>query len=126
MTRITRCLRQPVMPCARNTLLSASSVSLLPCPWIRDMTSKCVTFIKASGIRAFGEADAQFPALLGFIRFVRVHPVIKARALGVAGRQFTVVQFPRSGAKPPDIENSNVQRPVGGHSEADTIRRFIS
>lgn len=44
------CRRQPLMPCRRNNLASASSVSLFPRPRIRDITSDRFALVKTSGI----------------------------------------------------------------------------
>ncbi len=41
--------RQPVMLCWRKILMRASSVSLLPCPRMWDMTSERLALVKTSG-----------------------------------------------------------------------------
>ena len=48
--RISKCLRQPLMPCRRNNFASASSVSRLPRERIRDMTSERFRFEKTSAM----------------------------------------------------------------------------
>lgn len=48
-------LRQPVMPCARKTSISRSSVALLPAPRMRDMTSDRLAAVKTSLPPAFFE-----------------------------------------------------------------------
>jgi hypothetical protein len=44
------CLRQPVILCRRNSLASASSVSLFPRERMRDITSERLASVKTSGI----------------------------------------------------------------------------
>lgn len=43
--------RQPAMPWRRKSFIKASSVSLLPCPRMRDMTSERLALVKTSGMR---------------------------------------------------------------------------
>ena len=43
-------LRQPVIPCRRNKPINASSVSRLPLPRTRDMTSERLALVKTSGM----------------------------------------------------------------------------
>jgi len=46
------CRRHPVMPCNRRSFASATSVSLLPRPRMRDITSDRLAFVKTSGMTA--------------------------------------------------------------------------
>ena len=46
----SKCLRQPVIPFARNSRASTSSVSLFPRPRIRDITSDRFALVKTSAI----------------------------------------------------------------------------
>lgn len=78
------CRRQPVMPCARKSLASASSVSLLPRPRMRDMTCDRLALVKTSGIRTSAERGGEFQPSFGFLRHVDEHPVAKPGPLCIA------------------------------------------
>jgi hypothetical protein len=51
--RISTCLLPPVMPCARNTCINASSVSLFPRERMRDITPLGLALVKTSGAEFF-------------------------------------------------------------------------
>lgn len=51
LPRISTCLRQPEIRCARNSRISASSVSRLPRPRMRDITSDRFALVKTSDIK---------------------------------------------------------------------------
>jgi hypothetical protein len=50
VARTSKCRRQPLIPFTRNSLASASSVSLFPRERIRDMTSERLDLEKTSAI----------------------------------------------------------------------------
>lgn len=66
---ITAPLRQPVMPCARKIAISRSSVALLPCERMADITSERFALVKTSGItcRKYGGAGCERPFVERYI-----------------------------------------------------------
>jgi hypothetical protein len=91
--------RQPTMRCRRKSFRRASSVSLLPWPRMRDMTSERFALVKTSAMRMSvsfaAERGSKFNAPLRFLGEMNLHPVIQAAPLRVAGIQFVVKQFAR-------------------------------
>src|SRR5665213_1280845 len=86
--------------CRRKNFAKASSVSLLPRLRIRDITSERLALVKTSGIQRFPEISGQRETPFHFIRFMRVHLVVKSRPLGVAWIHFFVRQFSSVRATP--------------------------
>ena len=82
--------RHPVMLCWRKILMRASSVSLLPCPRIRDMTSERLALVKTSDIGASGGNNRQFQSAFGFLRGMSFHTVIQTGPLRVTWVEFIV------------------------------------
>jgi len=64
--------------------LDATSVSLFPRPRIRDITSDRLALVNTSGIQGFTVISGQRETPFHFIRFMRVHPVVKPAPLRVA------------------------------------------
>src|SRR5260221_8569909 len=97
--------RQPVMPCSRISAMRRSSVARLPRERMRDMTALRFALVKTSGIGALAVVGGNLETARGFVVRVRVHPVVEARPLGVAGVEFFAGEFtslrtpPRFGGK---------------------------
>jgi len=70
--------RQPVILFRRNNFASAISVASFPRERMRDITSDRFALVKTSGIQKFAVISGQREPPFHFIRFVRVHPVVKA------------------------------------------------
>jgi hypothetical protein len=81
------------MPYRRSNFASATSVSLLPRPRIRDITSDRFALVKMSDIQRLTVISGQRKTPFCFIRLVRKHPVVESRPLRVARIQFLIRQF---------------------------------
>src|ERR1039458_3897490 len=83
-----------------NSFIKASSVPLLPCPRIRDMTSERFALVKTSGIGAFQGKSGQLATPLGFVGRVGFHLVVEAGPLSVGRIEFIVIEIASISAPP--------------------------
>jgi len=86
----THCI---AIPCAHISAIIRNSVSLFLLPRIAAMTALRLAGVKTSGIGRNAVGSGDLETARSFVVLMRVHPVVEAPPLGIAGVEFFVGEF---------------------------------